>query len=154
MSTLKRRIQQWRREKRKIAFTNGCFDILHFGHVSYLEKAKGRNRILIVGLNSDGSVKKIKGPQRPINPEKERAAVLAALACVDCVVIFREDTPHQLIKAVQPDILIKGADWKGREVAGSDIVKARGGKIEFIAYVPQFSTTKMIEKISESAAIH
>ena len=149
IASLKRPIRQWRRKKKKIAFTNGCFDILHFGHVSYLEKAKGHDRILILGLNSDASVRKIKGPQRPINPEKERAAVLAALTCVDYVVIFNEDTPYQLIKAVQPDILIKGADWKGKEVACSDIVRERGGKVEFIAYVPQFSTTKLIEAISE-----
>ena len=149
ISTLKRHIPHWRRKKKKIAFTNGCFDILHFGHVSYLEKAKGMNRILIIGLNSDASVRKIKGPQRPINLEKERAAVLAALACVDYVVIFNEDTPYQLIEAVQPDILIKGADWKGKEVAGGDIVQRRGGKVEFITYLPKFSTTKLIEAISE-----
>ncbi len=149
ITTLKRHIQQWRRKKKKIAFTNGCFDILHFGHVTYLEKAKGSDRILILGLNSDASVRKIKGPQRPINPERERAAVLAGLACVDYVVIFNEDTPYQLISAVQPDILIKGADWKGKDVAGSDIVKKRGGKVEFISYIPQFSTTKLIEAISE-----
>lgn len=145
--TLQRKIAAWRREGRKIAFTNGCFDILHLGHVQYLQKAKGRDRILIVALNSDRSVRAIKGPQRPIVPEKGRAAVMAALACVDSVTIFDEDTPEKLIAALKPDILIKGADWKGKKVAGSDIVQKYGGRVEYIKYVPQYSSTNIIEKI-------
>ena len=103
-----------RREGKAIAFTNGCFDVMHLGHVTYLETAKKGSRILVVGLNSDASIRRIKGPSRPICPQKSRAAVLAALSCVDFVVIFNEDTPYNLIKAVHPDVLIKGADWKNK----------------------------------------
>jgi D-beta-D-heptose 7-phosphate kinase/D-beta-D-heptose 1-phosphate adenosyltransferase len=146
---LKRKITELRQKGRVIAFTNGCFDILHYGHISYLESAKKKDRILIIGLNSDRSVKKIKGPGRPINHELNRAGVLAALSCVDFVTLFDEETPHDLIKAVQPDVLIKGADWKGKGAVGSDIVKARGGKVEFIKYVPNLSTTNTIKKIKK-----
>ena len=145
---LKRLLSKFRRQGKKIAFTNGCFDLLHYGHVSYLEKAKRGDRILVVGLNSDSSVRCLKGPSRPINNEKVRAAVLAALACVDFVVIFREETPARLIERLMPDILIKGADWKGKEVAGASIVKAAGGKVELIDYVDNFSTTKIIDSIN------
>ncbi len=137
------------RRRRKIAFTNGCFDILHYGHVNYLQTAKGQNRILIVGLNSDASVSRIKGPSRPIVPEEGRAAVVAALQSVDFVVLFDEDTPQNLIEAVQPDVLIKGADWKGKEIAGAEVVKANGGKVEFIKFEDGFSTTGILEKIKK-----
>lgn len=147
--TLKRKITAFRKQGKIIAFTNGCFDILHYGHISYLENAKKKDRILILGLNSDRSVKKIKGPKRPINHELNRAGVLAALSCVDFVAIFDEETPYNLIKAVQPDVLIKGADWKGKGAVGSDIVKARGGKVEFIKYLPNLSTTNTIKKIKK-----
>ncbi len=140
-------LARWRAQGRTIAFTNGCFDILHYGHVSYLQAAKGRNRILVVGLNSDASVRKLKGPGRPIHSQKMRAAVLAALACVDYVVIFNEETPYRLIKDLRPDVLIKGADWKDKAVVGRDIVKAYGGRVELIRYVPGFSTTRIIETI-------
>ena len=146
---MKRRIAQLRKQGKIIAFTNGCFDILHLGHVSYLQAAKKGNRVLVIGLNSDISVRKIKGPKRPINSQKARAFVLAALECVDFVTTFDEDTPYNLIKYVQPDILVKGADWKGKDVAGSDIVKARGGKVELIRYVPGYSTTKIIHEIEK-----
>ncbi|MBF0521556.1 MAG: D-glycero-beta-D-manno-heptose 1-phosphate adenylyltransferase [Candidatus Omnitrophica bacterium] len=152
LSSLKKRIASLRRQGKTIAFTNGCFDIIHAGHVSYLEKAKGRDRILIVGLNSDSSVRKIKGPQRPIVPEKERSFVLAALACVDFVTIFQEETPYDLIKAIEPDILIKGADWKEKTAVGSDIVRNRGGKVEYIRYVPNCSSTNIIKSILEKCA--
>ena len=135
------------RVKKTIAFTNGCFDILHFGHVSYLEAAKKKNRILVIGLNSDQSIRKIKGPQRPIIQQTKRAALLAALECVDFVTIFNEETPLKTIEALKPDILIKGADWKGKEVVGSQVVKSYGGEVEYISYVPGSSTTKIIEKI-------
>lgn len=147
VKTLQRKIARWRRQGKRIAFTNGCFDILHFGHVQYLEKAKGRNRILIVGLNSDRSVKLIKGLGRPIVPERARAAVLAALACVDYVTVFNAATPQKLIAALRPDVLIKGADWKGKEVAGSDIVRGYGGGVEYIQYIPQYSSTKIIREV-------
>lgn len=146
-TTLHKKIALLRRQKKVIAFTNGCFDILHAGHVSYLQKAKGKNRILIVGLNSDVSVKKIKGPKRPIVREQDRALVLAALSCVDFITIFSQETPYELIKKIQPDILIKGADWKDKQAIGSDIVKARGGKVEYIRYRPHCSSTNIIETI-------
>jgi len=142
---LRKLIARYRRAGKTIVFTNGCFDILHYGHVSYLEAAKkGNSRILIIGLNSDASVRSLKkGPGRPVVPQKERAAVLAALACVDHVVIFNEPTPQKLIEALKPDILIKGADWKGKAVAGADAVK----KVEFIRYIQGLSTTNIIGKI-------
>jgi rfaE bifunctional protein nucleotidyltransferase chain/domain len=143
-AALKVKLSALRRQGYTIAFTNGCFDLMHLGHVQYLEAAKSKGkRILIVGLNSDKSISAIKGPNRPICPQKSRAAVMASLACVDFVVIFNEETPYKLIKTLQPDVLIKGADWKGKRVAGDDIVK----KVEFIKYIPGFSTTNIIEKI-------
>ncbi|MBF0388146.1 MAG: D-glycero-beta-D-manno-heptose 1-phosphate adenylyltransferase [Candidatus Omnitrophica bacterium] len=146
---MKRLIAGYRKAGRTVAFTNGCFDILHYGHVSYLETAKkDDSRILIVGLNSDASVRSLgKGEERPIVPQEERAAVLAGLAAVDFVVIFNEPTPYELIKKLQPDILLKGADWKGKDVAGADVVKAHGGRVEFVKYLPGLSTTNVIEKI-------
>ncbi len=140
---------RFRKEGKVMAFTNGCFDILHYGHVSYLEAAKkDDSRILVVGLNSDASVRSLgKGKERPIVPQKERALVLAGLAVVDFVVIFNESTPEALIKKLQPDILLKGADWKGKAVAGTDVVTARGGRVEFVKYLPGLSTTNVIEKI-------
>jgi D-beta-D-heptose 7-phosphate kinase/D-beta-D-heptose 1-phosphate adenosyltransferase len=150
LPALKKKIAALRRQKRVIAFTNGCFDILHGGHISYLEAAKNKKgRILVVGLNSDVSVRsQNKGPERPIVPQRERARVLAALECVDFVVLFNEPTPYELIKALKPDILIKGADWKGRRVAGDDIVP----KVEFIRYIDGLSTTNIIEKIKTLCA--
>lgn len=147
LKTLQGILGQLRGQGKTIAFTNGCFDILHFGHVQYLEKAKGRDRVLIIGVNSDRSVRRIKGPRRPIVTEKARAAVLAAMACVDYVTIFNEETPQKLIAALKPDILIKGADWKGKEVAGSDVVRRYGGKVEYVRYVPQYSSTNIIDAI-------
>lgn len=145
---LKKKLASLRRQKRVIAFTNGCFDILHYGHVSYLEAAKKKDRVLIVGMNSDASVRSLnKAPDRPIVPQDQRAAVLAGLACVDFVILFDEPTPARLITALKPDVLIKGADWKGKEVAGADAVKAHGGRVEFIKYIDRLSTTNIIEKI-------
>ncbi len=149
LSALSRKLTALRREGRVIAFTNGCFDILHYGHVSYLEAAKRKDRILVVGMNSDASVRGLKGPERPIVPQDQRAAVLAGLACVDFVVLFEDPTPYALIKAIGPDILLKGADWKGKEVAGSDVVKARGGRVEFVTFVARLSTTNIVEKIRQ-----
>ena len=142
-----KKLSALRRQGKVIAFTNGCFDVMHLGHVTYLEEAKKGNRILVVGLNSDASIRRIKGPSRPICPQKSRAAVLAALSCVDFVVIFNENTPYNLIKAVNPDVLIKGADWKNKPVVGADIAK----KVEFIKYVNGFSTSNIIEKIRRNA---
>jgi len=147
LPALKRKIATLRRRGKVVVFTNGCFDILHYGHVSYLERAKKAGRVLIVGLNSDRSVRKIKGRHRPINREMDRARVLAALACVDFITIFDEETPYDVIQALRPDVLIKGADWRGKGVVGEDIVKAHGGRVELVRYIPKLSTTRMIGKI-------
>ncbi|MBI5893142.1 MAG: D-glycero-beta-D-manno-heptose 1-phosphate adenylyltransferase [Deltaproteobacteria bacterium] len=130
-----------------MVFTNGCFDIIHAGHVRYLSKAKKLGDVLVVGLNSDSSVKKIKDDGRPIVPQRERAEVLSALEFVDYVVIFNESTPYNLIKSVQPDVLVKGADWKGHEIVGADVVKAKGGRVARIKLVKGRSTTNIIKKI-------
>jgi len=141
----------WAEERRasgnRIVFTNGVFDLLHPGHVRYLAEARAQGDVLIVAVNSDRSVHAIKGPSRPINDEHDRAEVLAALACVDAVVIFDEDDPHAIISAVQPDVLVKGADWAEDKIIGRDVVEARGGKVIRIAFAPGYSTTGMIEKI-------
>lgn len=147
LTTLKGITQRLRREGKTIAFTNGCFDLLHLGHVSYLEAAKKNNRLLIVGLNSDASVKKIKGKGRPVVAQRQRARILASLACVDYVTIFNESTPLKVIQTLRPDILVKGADWKARQVVGAREVACYGGKVEFIKYLDHFSTTNLIKKI-------
>lgn len=134
-----------KKQNKKIVFTNGCFDILHKGHVSYLNTAKSFGDVLILGLNSDASVKRLKGESRPINSEDDRAYILSALECVDYVVIFDEDTPYELIKKVQPDTLVKGADYEGKEVVGSDIAK----QTKLVTFVDGKSTTKTIEKIQK-----
>ena len=151
LATLKKKIAQLRRRRKKIAFTNGCFDILHAGHVHYLQGAKKADRVLIVGLNNDRSVRKIKGAKRPIVKEQQRASILAALACVDHVILFGEETPLKLIEALKPDILIKGADWKRKGAVGSESVEANGGKIEYIKYLPGRSSTDIIKRIKKSA---
>ena len=133
----------------RVVFTNGCFDIIHAGHVRYLTKARSLGDILVVGLNSDSSVRQIKGERRPIIPEKERAEVMAALSFVDYVVIFKEPTPVKLIAALKPDILVKGADWAASAIAGGDIVKANGGKIRRITLIKGRSTTNIIKRILE-----
>ncbi len=136
-----------RAEGHKVVFTNGVFDILHRGHVEYLAKARQMGELLIVGLNSDASVKRIKGPERPVNPQEDRAIVLSALACVDCVVVFDEDTPQRLIEYLVPDVLVKGADWKVEEIAGAEVVKKHGGVVATVELVPGRSTTGLIDKI-------
>ena len=140
---LAKTVQRLKEEGKKIVFTNGCFDILHLGHVKYLEKAAEFGDVLIVGVNSDDSVRRLKGPDRPVNPEYDRAYLLAALDAVDFVTIFDEDTPYELIKIVQPDILVKGGDYRGKEVVGSDIAK----EVRLVDFVEGRSTTKTIEKI-------
>ncbi|MBI3315244.1 MAG: adenylyltransferase/cytidyltransferase family protein [Candidatus Omnitrophica bacterium] len=145
IGALKKKLSALREAGRIIAFTNGCFDLMHLGHVRYLQKAKKGNRVLVVGLNSDQSIRRIKGPSRPVIGQKSRAAVLAALESVDFVVIFNQNTPYDLIKAIRPDILIKGADWKGRKIVGTDMA----GKVELIAYIRGFSTTRIMAKIKK-----
>jgi len=146
LPALLKKLPALRRQGKTIAFTNGCFDLMHIGHVQYLEEAKKGNRVLIVGLNSDASIHRIKGSSRPIVGQKSRAAVLAALENVDFVVIFNEATPYKIISAIKPDILIKGADWKGKSVVGEDLVKRK----EFVKYIPGFSTTNIIKKIRKN----
>lgn len=136
-----------RKQGKKIVFTNGCFDLIHFGHVMYLEKAKSKGDILIVGLNSDSSVKRIKGNKRPIVNQNDRAGVLEALESVDYVVIFNEDTPLQTIKAIKPNALVKGADWGKNNIVGAEFVKSYGGNIYTITLAPGRSTTSLIKKI-------
>ena len=131
----------------KVVFTNGCFDILHAGHVQYLEEAKSLGEVLIVGLNSDDSVRRLKGETRPVVPEEERAIVLAALACVDYVVIFEEDTPYELIRDIQPDVLVKGGDWQASEIVGSDIVLAKGGEVRSLPFRAGVSTTAIVTRL-------
>ena len=129
-----------------VVFTNGVFDLLHPGHVRYLQDARRLGALLIVGLNSDRSVRTIKEPGRPLNPEDERAEVLLSLECVDAVVVFDEDTPHRLIEAIQPDVLVKGADWGPTEIVGRDVVEARGGRVVRIDLAPGYSTTELIRR--------
>lgn len=133
--------------QQKIVFTNGCFDVLHFGHVHYLLEAKKLGDILVVGLNSDDSVRRLKGPTRPINGEKERAFVLAALSFVDYVVLFEEDTPENLIKAVWPDVLVKGGDYALDQIVGADFVTQNGGTVTTIPFVEGFSSSQIIEQL-------
>ena len=145
--SLEERLNLWRSEGKTIVFSNGCFDILHRGHVEYLSKAADLGDILIIGLNTDDSVKRLKGPSRPVNDEKARAVLLSALEFVDAVVLFKEDTPYNLIRRVQPDVLVKGKDYKAEDIVGYDIVIAKGGKVETIELVDGFSTTMTIEKM-------
>ena len=136
-------------EGEKIVFTNGCFDLLHMGHVEYLEQAKSLGDRLIVAVNSDASVKRLKGESRPILPCEERVNLLAALTCVDFVVSFEEDTPEPLLKLLQPDILVKGGDYDETGIVGHEIVKAYGGKVFPLKLIPGRSTTQIIEKIEK-----
>jgi rfaE bifunctional protein nucleotidyltransferase chain/domain len=146
---LRRSLNLWRFQQKRIVFTNGCFDILHLGHVDYLAKASDLGDILVIGLNTDTSVSRIKGPDRPVNDEQARARLLAALQFVDAVVLFDEATPYELIKKVQPDVLVKGKDYKAEEVVGYDIVTAKGGHVETIDLVEGYSTTALIEKLKK-----
>jgi len=140
-------ISEISRDRRKLVFTNGCFDIIHAGHVLYLQEARKLGDILIIGLNSDASVKRLKGSDRPVNNEEDRAIVLAALECVDYVIVFEEDTPYNLIKAIQPDVLVKGGDWKEEEIIGGDIVKAKGGSVISLPYWKGHSTTSITRRL-------
>ncbi len=141
-------LDECRKNGKKIVFSNGCFDILHRGHVEYLSKAAAFGDVMVVGLNTDASVKRLKGPSRPVNDEYARAFVLAGLEFVSAVVLFDEDTPYNLIKKVQPDFLVKGSDYKPENIVGYDIVTAKGGKVVTVDLVEGYSTTKTIEKMS------
>lgn len=134
------------RPQKKIVFTNGCFDLLHVGHIRYLQEARAQGDLLVVGVNSDASVKKLKGPTRPIQNENDRAEILAALGAVDYVVIFAQETPAQLIENVRPGVLVKGGDWKPDQIVGGPFVLSYGGEVKSLQFVEGRSTTKIIEK--------
>ncbi len=138
-----------RRAGKRLVFTNGCFDILHAGHIRYLAAARSKGDILVVGLNSDESVKIIKDEQRPIMNQEQRAEILAGLWCVDYITIFNEPDPLKLIKVIRPDVLVKGADWSEQDIIGADVVKAGGGEVVRISVVPDISTSRIIERIVE-----
>ena len=135
------------RGKKKIVFTNGCFDIIHAGHCHYLARSRSLGDLLVVGLNSDSSVRRIKGPKRPVIPQEQRALVLDSLRPVDYVVIFEEDTPQRLIEAIRPDILVKGGDWELDKIVGREFVESYGGKVVTIPFEHDLSTSKIIERI-------
>ncbi len=143
----RRLVDELRASGKTTVFTNGVFDLLHIGHLRYLREARGLGDALLVGVNSDRSVRLLKGPGRPITAEQERAEILAALTCVDGVVIFDEETPIELIQAIQPDVLVKGSDWAEDAILGRDIVEARGGRVVRIAIQPGQSTTRIVETI-------
>jgi len=138
-----------KRNGRRIVFTNGCFDLLHPGHVCILQEARELGDALIVGLNSDASVRQLKGEGRPVLPERERAEILAALECVDAVVIFDEVTPREVIARLLPDVLVKGGDWPGNQIVGREEVEAAGGRVVSIPVVPGYSTTEILRRIRE-----
>jgi D-beta-D-heptose 7-phosphate kinase/D-beta-D-heptose 1-phosphate adenosyltransferase len=140
-------ISSERARGRRIVFTNGVFDLLHPGHVRYLQAARALGDVLVVGLNADASVRRNKGPARPITPQDERAEVLAALACVDAVVIFGEDTPADIIRLVQPDVLVKGADWPADQIVGRETVEARGGRVVRVPVEQGYSTTAIVGRV-------
>lgn len=140
-------LEQWRLAGERIVFTNGCFDLLHYGHLHYLSDARDLGDRLVVGLNSAASVRRLKGPTRPINDELTRTHLLAALQMVDAVVVFDDDTPLRLIQLVQPDLLVKGGDWQPEQIVGSDMVLARGGKVMSLPFIQGYSTTNIERKI-------
>jgi len=144
---LRKIIEGLKKEGKRIVFTNGCFDLLHVGHVRYLESAKALGNVLIIGINSDPSVRGLKGPLRPILPLEERAEILSGLGCVDYVTVFDEPTPLELITLIQPHVLVKGGDWTREDVVGGDVVEGSGGEVVILPFVPGSSTTNIIETI-------
>ena len=142
-------VQQWRLEGKKVVFTNGCFDILHLGHVDYLEKARALGDKLVLGLNTDDSVSRFKGPERPIQDQNSRARILASLQFIDLVVFFNEDTPQDLISELIPNVLVKGSDYLAENIVGADVVKRAGGVVKTIDFVEGYSTTRIVEKIKK-----
>lgn len=145
--TLEKILSNWKNNNKKIVFTNGCFDLIHRGHIDYLTKAADLGDVLIIGVNTDKSVSRIKGPTRPIVDEYSRAIVLASFSFVTATIFFDENTPYELIKIIQPDILVKGADYKVEDIIGSDIVLAKGGIVETIEYLQGYSTSSIERKI-------
>ena len=149
-SALKKIILKLKKQNKKVAFTNGCFDILHYGHVVYLQKAKGLADVLVVAVNSDRSLRRIKGKGRPILNLNNRLALVAALEAVDFVTSFSQDTPYKIIKLIKPDILIKGGDWDRRRIVGKDIVESYGGRVMALPYIKGQSTSKIIKRIGKN----
>lgn len=146
-SALQRRLAALRRRGQRVVFTNGCFDLLHPGHVRYLRAAKRLGDVLVVALNSDRSVRRLKGPTRPLVPQRDRCEVVAALEMVDFVTVFDADTPYALIAQLQPDVLVKGGDWKAAAIVGADVVRARGGRVRSLPFARGYSTTRLLERI-------
>lgn len=146
---LKPLISAFKKRAKTVAFTNGCFDILHYGHIKYLEQAKNLSDILIVGVNSDSSVKRSKGPKRPFYALRQRMGVLAALSSVDYVIAFKEDTPLKIIEYLKPDMLVKGADYRIKDIVGSKLVRSYGGCVKRIRYIKGFSVSSLIKKIAK-----
>ena len=143
-------VRRWKQDGKKVVFTNGCFDIVHLGHVDYLEKARALGDVLIVGLNTDASVSRFKGPDRPLQDQTSRARIMASLQFVDMVVFFDEDTPLNLISELLPGVLVKGSDYLAENIVGADVVKNAGGTVRTIDFVPGYSTTRIIEKIKKT----
>ncbi len=146
----KAKIKSWQQSGQKVVFTNGCFDIIHLGHVDYLEKARALGQKLVLGLNTDDSVSKFKGPERPLQDQNSRARVLAAMEFIDLVVFFNEDTPFSLISELVPDVLVKGGDYLTENIVGADVVQKAGGVVKTIGFVPGYSTTRIVEKIKKT----
>lgn len=144
--TLAEAIKYYRKQNKKIVFTNGCFDLLHVGHVRYLKEASELGDVLIVGINTDSSVRKLKGPTRPIQNENDRAEILASLDCVSHTILFNEETPLELIKNILPDCLVKGGDWKADQIIGSDVVLKNGGVVKSLQFIDGKSTTRLVER--------
>lgn len=147
---LENQLAYWRFKDQKIVFTNGCFDLLHLGHIDYLSKAKDLGDVLIIGVNTDDSVRRLKGESRPITNENSRSTIMASLQFVNAVVLFDEDTPYELIKQLQPDVLVKGSDYKAEDIVGYDLVKAKGGEIVTIDFLEGYATTTIEDKIKKS----
>ncbi len=148
--SLKAKLQEWKSSGKKIVFTNGCFDLLHAGHINYLAEAAALGDVLIIGLNSDSSVQVLKGPARPVNPEQSRATMLASMFFVNAVTLFAEQTPLNIIKQIQPDVLVKGGDYEINQIVGAEETLAKGGEVKVLTFLPGFSSTAIIEKIKNT----
>jgi rfaE bifunctional protein nucleotidyltransferase chain/domain len=150
LEEIKAIIVEARNNRKRVVFTNGCFDLLHRGHVHILREARACGDVLVVGINSDKSVKQIKGPARPVLPESDRCELLGAMEMVDFVILFNEPDPYDLIAAIQPDVLVKGGDWNSEKIIGADLVEEGGGRVVVVPYIKGFSTTEIIERIRNS----
>ena len=150
LADAQKKVAEWKSKGERVVFTNGCFDIIHMGHVDYLEKARNLGDHLVVGLNTDSSVSRFKGAERPIQDQKSRARVLASFQFVDLVVFFDEDTPKDLISSLAPDVLVKGSDYLAENIVGADVVKNAGGEVKTLDFIPGYSTSKVIEKIRKT----